>query len=143
MKPRAKLLLIPATLAAAVLAGANIVHRAKDGHGHWHQIAASLYHAVKGSQAQAAALPAERADAPLLVYDDKLGDGWQDYSWGTRDFNHASPVHAGKAAIFLSPTGNSGNRGIYLHHDAFGTGGYGDTASVRLRRHDHARLPGG
>ncbi len=108
--------------AALVLAGANIVHRAKDGHGHWHQIAKTLYQAVKGSRAQAAALPAERADEAMLIYDDKPGDGWQDWSWGTHDSNHPSPVHSGHAAIFLDPTGN---RGIYLHHDAFGTGGYG------------------
>lgn len=125
MKPRVKLLLVLAVLAAALLVGANIAYRAKNGHGRWHQLAKSLYHAVKESQAQAAALPTERADAPLLIYDDKLGDGWQDWSWGTRDLNRPGPVHAGKAAIFLSPTANSGNRGIYLHHDAFGTGGYG------------------
>jgi len=125
MKPRVKPLLMTAVLAAALLAGANIAHRAKDGHGHWHQLARSLYHAVKGDRAQAASLPTERADAPMLIYDDKLGDGWQDWSWGTHDLGHPGPVHAGRTAIFLSPTGSSGNRGIYLHHDAFGTGGYG------------------
>ncbi len=58
----------------------------------------------------------------MLVYDDTLGDGWQDWSWGTHDLSRPSPVHAGKAAAFLQPTGN---RGLYFHHDAFGTGGYG------------------
>ena len=122
VKPLLLFVIVPAVLAALLLAGANIARRTKDGHGHWHQLAQSLYHAVKGSRAQAASLPSERADAPMLVYDDKLGDGWQDWSWGTHDFNHPSPVHAGKAAVFLQPTGN---RGIYFHHDAFDTGGYG------------------
>ena len=125
MKHRVKPFFLVAALAAVLLAGANIAHRAKDGHGRWHQLAKSLVHAVKGSRVQAATLPSERADAPLLIYDDKLGEGWQDYSWGTHDLSHPGPVHAGKAAIFLSPTGSSGNRGIYLHHDNFGTGGYG------------------
>ncbi len=129
MKPRVKSLLIPAVLAAAVLAGVDIVHRAKDGHGHWHQIAKALYKAVKGGQAQAAALPTERADGPLVIYDDKLGDGWSNWSWSDKalnnpgpDLSHPGPVHAGKAAVFLAPPGN---RGIYFHHDALGTGGYG------------------
>ena len=118
------LILLTAT-AAVLLLGADIAHRAKDGHGRWHQIARSLVHAVKGSQAQAAELPTERADAPMVIYDDTLGDGWQDWSWGTKDFQYSRRVHSGTAAIYLDPTGNSGNRGIYLHHDAFGTGGYG------------------
>ena len=58
----------------------------------------------------------------MIIYDDQLGDGWQDWSWGTKDFGHTDPVHAGKASIFLAP---GGNRGLYLHHDTFSTGGYG------------------
>lgn len=117
-----KSVILLAVIAAVLLLGADIAHRAKDGHGRWHQIVSSLYHAVKTKQAQAAALPVERADAPLVIYDDALGDGWQDWSWGGKDFHHLSPVHSGKASIYLAP---SGNRGLYLHHDAFNTGGYG------------------
>ncbi len=101
--------------------GAEIGKRAVHGHGRWHKIASSLYHAVKG-QAVLAALPAERADGPLVVYTDTLGNGWQDWSWGTKNFATISPVHSGKYAISLAP---SGNRGLYLHHDATNTGGYG------------------
>ncbi|MGI4787991.1 MAG: glycoside hydrolase family 44 protein [Janthinobacterium lividum] len=105
-----------------LLAGANVARRAVHGHGHWHQLATSLYHAVKGQSAQASALPTERADGPLVIYTDTLGDGWQDWSWGKKNFQSAGPVHSGKLAISLAPVSN---RGIYLHHDAYGTGGYG------------------
>jgi len=126
LKPRVKLLILPvlliAALAAALLAGADVARRARDGHGHLHQLAKSLYHAVKGGSASAAALPSERADGPLVVYDDTLGDGWQDWSWGARDLGHLSTVHSGRSAISLQP---GGNRGLFLHHDPFDTGGYG------------------
>ncbi len=111
-----------AALVVLLLAGGSIATRAVHGHGHWHQLAADLYHAWKKHAADAAALPAERADAPLPVYTDALGDGWQDWSWGTRTLQATDTVHSGKFAIALSP---GGNRGIYLHHDATNTGGYG------------------
>ena len=111
------------TLAAlALLTGADIARRAAHGHGHWHALAAGLYHAVKGRTASAMALPPERADGPLTIYSDTLGDGWQDWSWGTKNFQATGQAHSGKFAILLSP---GGNRGIYLRHDAYGTGGYG------------------
>ena len=72
-----------------LLGGADIAKQAVHGHGHWHQLAVGLYHAVKGQAASAAALPAERADGPLVVYTDALGDGWQDWSWGTRSMQAA------------------------------------------------------
>ena len=119
MNSRPRILVI---LVTVLLLGAYVAHQAVRGHGRWHELARGMYHAVKGTQAQAAALPTERADDALVIYDDKLGDGWQDWSWGNRDLSRADPVHSGKAAIFLTP---GGNRGIYLHHDGFGTGGYG------------------
>ena len=51
MNPRVKPLILLALLAAALLAGADIARRAKDGHGHWRQLAQTLYHAAKGSRA--------------------------------------------------------------------------------------------
>jgi hypothetical protein len=108
--------------ALVLLAGVSIARRAVHGHGRWHQLAAGLYHAVKGRAAQASELPVERADGPLAIYTDTLGDGWQDWSWGTKNFQATGQVHSGKDAISLAP---GGNRGIYLHHDAYGTGGYG------------------
>jgi len=126
LKPRAKSLIVPALLIAAIsaalLAGASVARRAKDGHGHLHQLARSLYRAVKGEPASAATLPSERADGPMVVYGDAPGDGWQDWSWGTRDLGHTNPVHSGRSAALLQP---GGNRGLYFHHGAFDTGGYG------------------
>jgi hypothetical protein len=108
-----------------LLAGADIAKRAVHGHGHWHTLASNLYHAVKGQSAQAAALPAERADGPLVIYTDTLGDGWQDWSWDPANAKYTqSPgiIHSGKFAIAMPP---GGNRGIYLRHDPYSTGGYG------------------
>ncbi len=102
--------------------GGEVAKRAVHGHGHWHQLAAGLYHAVKGTPASAAALPVERADAPLVVYTDTLGDGWQDWSWGPKNFAATGNTHSGQNVISLAPPGN---RGIYLHHDNYATGGYG------------------
>ena len=121
VKPSIVLLVLTAALSAALL-GASVARRAKDGHGHLHHLARSLYRAVKGEPASAATLPAERADDPMVVYGDALGDGWQDWSWGTRDLSHQSQVHSGRSAILLQP---GGNRGLFLHHDPFDTGGYG------------------
>ena len=122
MKPRVKPLILIAVLAPVLLAGADVARRAKNGHGHLHQLARSLYHAVKGSPVQAASLPTERADGPMVVYDETPGDGWQDWSWGTHDLKQTDLVRAGRVAIFLAA---AGNRGLYFHHDAFATGGYG------------------
>ena len=107
--------------AALALAGANLARRVRDGQGRWPQLARAAVRAVKARTAPAATLPAERADAPLPLYDDKLGDGWQDWSWGGKDFARPAPVHSGRTAIFLSP---GGNRGVYLHHDPLGLSGY-------------------
>ena len=120
MKLPVKPLILVAALAAVLLAGADIARRAKNRHGQWHALARSLYYAAKGGQAQAASLPVERADAPMPIYGNALGDGWQDWSWGTHDLKHSG--HAGRTAIFLLP---AGNRGVFLHHDTFPTGGYG------------------
>ena len=121
--PKSRKFVVSLVLCASILlVGADIAHRALHGHGKWHQLAHGLYHQIKGDAVQAAVLPTERADEAMVVYDDTLGDGWQDWSWGTRDLKHTAPVHSGKASIFLTP---GGNRGLYLHHDGFGTGGYG------------------
>jgi len=109
-------------LGAAVLLVANIVPRALHGHGRWHQLARSLYHEIKGAPAEAAALPTERADGPLVIYSDTLGDGWADWSWCIRDIASKSPVHSGHAAILMTPK-NFG--ALSLHHGPMGTGGYG------------------
>ena len=117
-----KRLAVVAGVAVVLLAGADVAHRAVHGHGKWHEMARAVYHVFKPARVNAAMLATERADEPMIIYDDQLGDGWSDWSWGTRDLKHADPVHSGKASMLLSP---GGNRGLYLHHDTFSTGGYG------------------
>ncbi len=109
----------------ALLGGADIARRAVHGQGHWHALAAGLYHAAKGQAASAAALPAERADGPLVVYTDTLGDGWQDWSWDSKNIKYTQVpgiVHSGRFALAMPP---DSNRGVFLHHDPYSTGGYG------------------
>ena len=121
--PRIRVAGLLALAGLALLTGADIARRAVHGQGHWHALAAGLYHAAKGKSA-AAVLPAERADGPLVVYTDTLGDGWQDWSWDPKNTKYTqSPgvVHSGRFAIALPP---GGNRGVYLHHDPYSTAGY-------------------
>lgn len=124
LKPR---LLLAAAVVLLLLA--IVVLKAWRGQGRLHALAKSVYvsakkeakQVLKGESVQAA-VPAERADASLVIYDDNLGNGWQDWSWGTHKIESLATVHAGKAAMLLTP---GGNRGLYLHHDSLGTGGYG------------------
>lgn len=120
-KLRKTLLVGLAALAAASAVAVVIVPRTLHGHGHWHQFAKSLYHEITGSSVQAAALPAERADGPMVIYTDKLGDGWADWSWCDRDLASKSPVHTGSAALLVKPKNFSG---LSLHHGNFSTRGY-------------------
>jgi len=142
MKPRGQInpsskslpkLLLGLGVAAALLGlgGADVARRARDGHGHLNALARRLYHGLPnglrvglgGSPALAAAAqPAERADGPLVVYGDKLGDGWSDWSWCTRQLDSSAPTHGGRAAIRMTP---ENWKGLLLHHDSFNTGGYG------------------
>jgi len=88
--------------------------------------ARALYHRYRSARAQqslAATLPPpERAEAPLVVYGDALGDGWQDWSWATHDLQASAPTHSGKASVTMAPRDN---QGLYFHHDGFSTLGYG------------------
>ena len=121
----------------ALLAGGDVAQRAVFGHGRWHQVVRAVYHEYKDAQTQrayAAEIPAERADTPLTIYDDALGDGWQDWSWGTHDLKALAPVHTGRAAIAFSP---HDNQGVYLHHGVLGTTGYG---ALEFFVHGHSRL---
>jgi len=52
---------------------------------------------VLAAVALALALPAAAQD--MVVYDDDLGAGWQDWGWCTRDFANGAPVHAGTASV--------------------------------------------
>jgi alpha-N-arabinofuranosidase len=42
------------------------------------------------------------AQAPLPIYTDRLVNGFQDWSWGTRDFANPTPVHTGTNSIRAS-----------------------------------------
>ena len=42
------------------------------------------------------------AQAALPVYTDHLVNGFQDWSWGTRDFGNPSPVHSGSSSVAAS-----------------------------------------
>ncbi|MBV9852389.1 MAG: glycoside hydrolase family 44 protein [Armatimonadetes bacterium] len=105
-------------LAVLVLVAAGVGHQAVRGHGHWHALAASVYHRWRDWREQnvhAAPIPLERADAPLLIYAGQLGDGWQDWSWASHTLGNHGP-------ITMTP---EGFKGVFLHHDTLGTGGYG------------------
>lgn len=108
-------------LVGILLVGGEVARRAVYGHGHWHQLARSLYHQIKGG-GMTPAMAAERADAPMVLYDDQLENGWQDWSWITRDLNSTAVAHGGRKAIRLTP---KGFQGLFLHHDALNTSGYG------------------
>jgi hypothetical protein len=112
------------TFALALLGGAA-AHRAASGQGRLQALARALYRQYKAArlqQAYAAQMPPERADAPLTIYDDALGRGWQDWSWASRDLASGLRVHRGKRAISMTP---EGYKGLYLHHEGLGTAGYG------------------
>ncbi len=53
------------------------------------------------------------AAAPISVYGDALGSGWQNWSWNTTvNFSATSPVHSGKDSIAVTYTSAWG--GLYL-----------------------------
>src|SRR2546423_6416568 len=59
--------------------------------------------------------------ADQSVYSDQLDNGWQDWSWATRNLANGSPAHTGTRSISISM---APWQGFYLHHDAFSTAGY-------------------
>ena len=65
-------------------------------------------------------LPAEQP--ALIIYSDRLGEGWEDWSWdGSIDLAASNPVYRGSRAISarLAPSG-----ALSLHHAAFDSGPY-------------------
>jgi len=55
------------------------------------------------------------------VFSDQLDNGWQDWSWATRNLANSSPAHTGTRSISISM---APWQGFYLHHAAFSTAGY-------------------
>ena len=74
-------------------------------------------------QAAKAPLPLpNRADEPMVVYTDALGDGWQDWSWADHKLGPVAAPFSGGASITMTP---DGYKGVYFHHDPVSTDGYG------------------
>lgn len=57
-----------------------------------------------------------RSQTNLSVYSDQLNNGFQDWSWGTRNFSCTSPVHSGTHSITFS---GSAWQAISLFHPEF------------------------
>eukprot|EP01112_Ceratiomyxa_fruticulosa_P012528 TRINITY_DN3470_c0_g2_i1.p1 TRINITY_DN3470_c0_g2~~TRINITY_DN3470_c0_g2_i1.p1 ORF type:complete len:482 (-),score=89.87 TRINITY_DN3470_c0_g2_i1:80-1525(-) len=51
----------------------------------------------------------------LIVYDDKLENGFQDYSWGTVNYQTSTPVHSGSSSISYAPGAAQSYDALYLH----------------------------
>src|SRR6266702_3766671 len=63
-----------------------------------------------------------RAQASLLLYTDHLVNGFQDWSWGTRNLGNTSTVHSGANSASLSRT--AWNVALSLNHSGFDTTPY-------------------
>ncbi|MGD0252627.1 MAG: hypothetical protein ABSC01_08015 [Verrucomicrobiota bacterium] len=61
------------------------------------------------------------AQAPLLVYDDGLQNGFSDWNWKSHSLINTSSVHSGAFSISVNATNWSG---LQLHHDDFDTSPY-------------------
>lgn len=62
-----------------------------------------------------------QAQAPLPVYTDHLVNGFQDWSWGTRNLNNTLPVHSGSNSILASL---SAWQAVSFYHPDFDPGLY-------------------
>src|SRR6266576_4347033 len=62
------------------------------------------------------------AQVPLQIYTDHLVNGFQDWSWGTRNVTNTSPVHSGVNSASLS--GTAWNVALSLNHSGFDTSPY-------------------
>ena len=80
-----------------------------------------------------------RPQAPHIVYDDALSNGWGDWSWNpiTHDLNNSTPVHGGSYSIAVTFTGGWGGL-QFGHQPALDLSGY-DT----LRFWIHGGIGGG
>ncbi len=68
-------------------------------------------------------VPTSTPAVGLMVYDDNLAAGWQDWSWDTtRNFANTSPVYAGSNSIAV--TYSAGFGGLYLETPAISVAQY-------------------
>ena len=65
--------------------------------------------------AVAAGLAGAAAAQDLIVYDNQLQNGFQDWSWATRDLADTTAPHSAPNAIRMEP---DGWQGLYFHSDA-------------------------
>ena len=59
----------------------------------------------------------------MVVYDDALENGWQNYGWATLNYYNTSPVYSGAASISVTDPGSS-YEALYLGHAAFNPSPY-------------------
>src|ERR1041385_8318790 len=63
------------------------------------------------------------SQANLPIYTDRLVNGFQDWSWGTRSFANTAPVHSGSNSISLT-TGSPEYGAVSLHQNDFDSSVY-------------------
>src|SRR5215204_2018633 len=61
------------------------------------------------------------AQANLPIYTDRRVNGFEDWSWGLRNFNNSSPVHSGTMSISVS---NATGEALSLYHSELDTSPY-------------------
>ena len=99
------------------------------GKGHLHHLVATAYRRVRSAEqeriraAQISPLTVSRPKAPLVIFSDALGDGWQNWSWASVDLAAKDPADSGKTAIRMTPD-RIGKRCICTTNRS-GTDGYG------------------
>ncbi|KAB8145969.1 hypothetical protein F8S13_02510 [Chloroflexia bacterium SDU3-3] len=64
-----------------------------------------------------AGAPMARAAGSVVLYDEALASGWENWSWGTTtDYANTAPVHSGSASLAVTYTGEWS--ALYLHGSA-------------------------
>src|SRR5713226_3135490 len=63
-----------------------------------------------------------RGQANVPLYTDHLVNGFQDWSWGTRNWANTSPVHTGSGSASFS--GTAWNVALSLNHSGFNSSPY-------------------
>ena len=78
----------------------------------------SVVGTVLGSILLLGAVRAAHGQSPLLIYTDHLVNGFQDWSWASRNLNNTSPVHSGSNSISVSAS--AGQALSFWHQDLNG-----------------------
>jgi hypothetical protein len=59
----------------------------------------------------------------MVIYDDALESGWENYGWATINYSNTSPVYSGSDSISVTDPGSS-FEALYLGHASFNPSGY-------------------